>query len=374
MASNNRNDQRPPSLDGAEDRPIWSGKSIADAESPRHRRRGRRILLGSIVTLVVLVATFGGILYSVTNDLANNVHRLPHVFAPLNQAQRPTTPAIAAHSMTVLLVGLDTRSQGGTTGSGASASSFVAGSNSDVMMVVRLNADRTSATLVSIPRDSWVPIPGYGKGKINSSYAIGGPTLAVRTVEDLTHIRIDHFATIDFDGFKTMTTAVGGVDVRVAAQTSSGGATFHAGIDHLSGNQALAYVRQRHGLPRSDLDRVQRQQNVLRALMNKAVSGGLLSSPGRTYHLLSAVTKSVSIDDTMSNGALRSLAFGLRDMRPSHVTFMTAPVSGFGTEGSQDVVYLNPQRAPLLWRAVNDNKVPAYLAKYGGDTLPNNPR
>ncbi len=374
MMSNSRDDQRRRSLENAEGRPIWSGKEVVEAESPRQRRRGRRILLGSIITIVVLIATAGGILYSVTNNLASNVHRLPHVFAPLNQAQRPTTPAVAAHSMTVLLVGVDTRSPDATTGNGTSSSSFVAGSNSDVMMVVRLSADRKSASLVSIPRDSWVAIPGHGMGKINSSYAIGGPTLAVQTVEALTHVRINHFATIDFDGFKDMTTAVGGVDVRVAAQTSSGGVTFHAGIDHLSGNQALAYVRQRHGLPRSDLDRVQRQQNVLRALMTKAVSGGMLTSPGRTFHLLSAVTRSVSIDDTMSNGALRSLAFGLRNMRPSHVTFMTAPVSGFGREGTQDVVYLDPTRAPLLWKAINNNNLPSYLATYGGDTLPSNPR
>ncbi len=127
MVSNNRGDQQTPSLENVEDRPIWSGKAVVEADSPRHRRRGRRILLGSIIVIVVLVATFGGILYSVTNDLANNVQRLPHVFAPLNQAQRPTTPAVAAHSMTFLLVGLDTRSTGPTTGSGTSVLVFRGG-------------------------------------------------------------------------------------------------------------------------------------------------------------------------------------------------------------------------------------------------------
>lgn len=275
--------------------------------------------------------------------------------------------------MTILLVGSDTR-EGQTTGSEATVHHVPAGEQrSDVMMVVRLSGDRKSAVVVSIPRDSYVMVPGRGMSEINDAYSFGGPTLAIQTVEELTNIRIDHFAAIDFSGFKAMTDALGGVDVRVAATTTSGTYTFTKGTDHLNGAEALAYVRQRHQLERGDLDRVQRQQNVLRAIMTGTRSNGTFSNPLRLYHVLSAVTKSVSIDDTMSNGDLRSLAWGLRHLGPGHVTFMTVPVAGFSSAHG-DIVLLDSLKGGLLWRAVNNGQVPQYLEKNGGDTLPTNPK
>ena len=124
-------------------------------------------------------------------------------------------------------------------------------------MIARLNPDRTVAAVASIPRDSWVDIPGHGHDKINAAYSFGGPSLLVATVENLTQIRIDHFAVIDFAGFRSMVDAVGGIDVGIDAPTSSDGVAFHQGVNHLDGRAALAYVRQRYGLIGGDFDRAQ---------------------------------------------------------------------------------------------------------------------
>ncbi|WP_433503763.1 LCP family protein [Pseudonocardia halophobica] len=171
-------------------------------------------------------------------------------------------------------------------------------------------ADGSTAAVTSIPRDSWVDIPGHGTNKINAAYAFGGSPLLIQMVENLTGVRVDHFGVIDFAGFQEMGDSVGGIDVRVAAATSNAGVDFHEGLNHLDGAQALAYVRQRYDLPGGDLDRAKRQQNALKALLTKA--GDDLSDPVGLYDLVDATSRTVSVDDTLTNGGLRDLALEMK--------------------------------------------------------------
>ena len=332
----------------------------------RRRRRWRGVLVICGIVVLALAGTAVAGVYVLSERLAGNVERIPSVFTPLDPDQRPPRPP--EPSLTFLLAGSDSRSDEPTTGAGAAR--YVPGAQrSDTMMLVRLDPSRTRASVVSFPRDSWVPVPGHGLAKINAAFSYGGPTLMVRTVEALTGIRIDHFAAIDFAGFRTMVDAVGGIDVVVERATSHGDVRFDAGTNHLDGRQALLYVRQRHGLPRGDLDRVRRQQNALRAWLTKASS---LSDPLSVNRTLDALTTSVSVDDTLDNGALRSLAVRLRQL--SSVTFLTAPVAGLGREGAQSVVYLDHARCARLWQAVGADDVDAYARENAGDVLGGSPR
>ncbi len=363
-----RGDDLTPEGDGADS--LWLGEEGDDAPPPRRRRRARQALLISIGGLLGLVLLAAGGLYVVGERLTGNVERLPGVFVGLDPGQRPEDD----EGLTFLLVGSDSRSPEPTTGDAATGEAFVPGAQrSDVIMLVRVDAERTKASVVSLPRDSWVLIPGHGMDKINAAYSLGGPALLVQTVEALTRVRVDHFAVIDFAGFQAMTDAVGGIDVTVAETTSYYGVTFSKGVNHLDGYQALAYVRQREGLPRGDLSRVQRQQNVLRALMGKAISDQMLSDPLRTYDLLSAVSNSAGVDDTLDDGALQSLAFSLRNLRGNDVVFLTAPVRAPGTQGEASVVYLDEVRAPQLWTALNTDSVERYLRANRNDALGSNP-
>jgi LCP family protein required for cell wall assembly len=299
-----------------------------------------------------------------TDSIAYQVHRTPNVFSGLNESERPP----AGEATTFLLVGTDLSDPAAN--AGAPAVDFPPGSQrSDVIMLVRINKEYTAASVVSLPRDSWVDVPGYRKTKINAAYSYGGPSLLVRTVEALTHIRVDHFGVIDFSGFRAVIDLVGGIDVRVGESTAAGTVAFQAGINHLDGQQALAYVRQRTGLPRGDLDRVQRHQNALRALLGKVVAGGTFSSPIDSYRLIDKVSNWISVDDTLSNNKLRSLVLGIRDLRPAQVNFLTAPVAGIGREGSQSVVYLDLDRAAELWHSLNDGDVTNYVQKYPSSAL-----
>ena len=210
----------------------------------RRRRRAYQALTASVVVLFLLVT--GGAWY-LANRYAGGLERLDGVFAGLDEGQRPAAPAgDAKTALTFLVVGSDTRADvpEGERPDG----------RSDVMMLLRVSADRQKAQVISLPRDSWVSVPGYGMSKLNAAYAYGGPTLLVQTIENLTGVRIDHYAAIDFQGFVQMTDSLGGVDVQVAEATSNGPYTYEAGLNHLDGEEALYYVRQRYGLPGGDFE------------------------------------------------------------------------------------------------------------------------
>jgi LCP family protein required for cell wall assembly len=243
-----------------------------------------------------------------------------------------------------------------------------------VIMVATIAEDGQSASIISIPRDSWVDVPGRGKNKINAAYAFGGPPLLIETVEQLSRVHIDHFAVIDFAGFAQMTDAVGGIDVNVGQESERGGVVVPAGEQHLNGEQAVVYVRDRENLPGGDLDRVRRHQAALRAFVQKALSSGMLSSPASAYSLVDTVSRHVGVDDSLSNTGLAELAFGMRNLRNSSISFLTAPTTGTGTEGDQSVVYLDAVAGRDLWFAVSNNQVPQWVAARPQEQLSDTPR
>lgn len=335
----------------------------------RERRRGRRIVLGLAVVVALMLGTAAGSVYYLSENIGNNIARVPGVFGPLDAATRPPDEP----TLTFVLLGTDTRSTDPTTGTDAVEGVDAGSERSDVVMLAQLDPARTGASVVSIPRDSWVDIPGHGRGKINAAYAYGGPTLLIQTIEQLTGVHVDHFAVIDFAGFQSMVDAVDGIDVRIAQATRNAGVSFKKGENHLDGAAALAYVRQRYRLPGGDLDRARRQQNALRALLTKAATGGILADPIKFYRFLDATSRSVGVDDTLTNGGLRQLAFESRGLRPAGVTFLSAPVRGTGREGPQSVVYLDDVRAAGLWEALRTGTTSDYATRNPDSVLGDTP-
>src|SRR3954452_14936354 len=194
-------------------------------EEPARKRRGLRALLYGLIALLVLVLLAAAGIVLVAQHLGSQVGRYPAVFAPIDPSTRPADAA----GQTFLLMGTDSRSPEPTTGTDAAPDAVFGSQRSDVIMVATIAQDGRSASVVSIPRDSWVDIPGHGKNKINAAYAFGGPPLLIETVEQLTRVHIDHFAVIDFAGFAQMTDAVGGIDVNVGSQSERDGVVIPAG-------------------------------------------------------------------------------------------------------------------------------------------------
>ncbi|THA25511.1 LytR family transcriptional regulator [Streptomyces sp. RKND-216] len=346
------------------------GSADGGAEMPSgpKRRRGRRVLLWCLAGVLLLVGGPAGYGWWRADSAADSIPRIPDALPNVPERQQPPPGA----GVTFLLVGLDTRSGVPTTGDDAQAPAWRAGaSRSDTMMLFHLSADREDAAVVSLARDTWVEIPGHGEAKLNAAYSWGGPALAVRTVQDVTGVRVDHLAVVDWNGFRELTDAVGGVDITVPRDIPGrGDAPAHrAGTHRMNGEEALAYVRERKGLPRGDLDRTARQQNFLRALMGRVLSGETLSSPSRVSGLLDSVGDVVGVDDGLSNSGLYDLAWGMRGLRTSDVRFLNAPVDGFGTRQGQSVVLLDRERAAPLWEAIREDRVTEYLATHDTDGL-----
>lgn len=304
--------------------------------SPRGRRLLRwrptslvdKLLLGTGLVLVLLAVVGALGTTVVTNRVLDDVETLPGVFGSIDSGTRPAKPAGAEKTRNLLLVGVDTGAGSGDTGA------------SSAIMVMHLAADRRSATVVSIPRDSWVEVPGRGADRLSSAYASGGPSLLVRSVERLTGLRMDNFVLVDFAGFRDITDAVGGVDVRQPG-----------GVRALDGEATLAYLRERSG-GAGDLRRIERQQQVMKALMARVGSRSLLSSPAGTLRIADSVARSLSVDETLDRGALRSLAFSLRSLKPDQVTFRTTPVREVDRVGRQTVVRLDTAAGRDFWSGI----------------------
>ncbi|MFD0685809.1 LCP family protein [Actinomadura fibrosa] len=358
----------PPGLGGLGTLPVPGDGDGGDGEGPGHRkprkRRWPRILIAVGVFLALIVAGLGGLIWQRQSAYNGNIDRIKGAL-PGDDAKRPGPNVTGTENW--LLVGSDSRAETGTTGDGEAV--WKPGQQrTDTIMLLHLPADRSKAYVISFPRDSWVEVPGYGNQKINAAFSYGGPKLLIETVEGLTGIRVDHYGAIDFAGFKSMTDALGGVTVTIkqSVYDPARKVRWEAGRQKLDGEKALLFVRQRYNLPNGDFDRIRRQQAFLGALAQQAAAGGTLSNPLKLDRFLSAFTKSISVDESVSAGKLRSLALSMRHLRASDVTFLTAPYKGTGMRGKQSVVLLDGTKARQLFNAVKTAEMPDYVKQHPG--------
>lgn len=236
------------------------------------------------------------------------------------------------------------------------------GRRTDTILLAHIPDGDVKPTLVSFPRDLRVEIPGHGVGQINSAYSTdayenGGPKLLVKTVEQATNLRIDHYAEIGFGGFANIVDAIGGVEMKVPAGMVDGsnGQKLPAGVHELNGSQALTFVRMRKSAatPRSDLDRVVNQRKFIGALAGEISSPGTLLNPFDLFPLLGEVPDALSIDEGDHLHNLFWLGWAARGISDGGMLTTTAPVS----DGSATA--FDEQKADQLWDALrNDKKVP----------------
>lgn len=234
-------------------------------------------------------------------------------------------------------------------------------SRTDTIILVHIPGltSTTPATMVSLPRDSYLPIAGYGSDKINTAFSIGGPQLLVQTVEQATDMRIDHYLEVGFGGFADLVDAVGGVTLCPAQPISDplAGIELPAGCQQFDGRTALGFVRSR-ATPRADLDRMAHQREFMSALMHRAVSPQVLLNPLRWYPMARAAAGTVTVDDGDHIWDLARLAWTLRG-DPSALTTVTVPIGEFTENSSGSVVLWDGEAAQRLFAALNsDSPIP----------------
>ncbi|MFE9957999.1 LCP family protein [Micromonospora sp. NPDC005299] len=341
-------------VDSEPDAPTAPSEVEPTAEEPTNpapgRRRGRRIAL--IVLLVVALLGAGGVGggYFYLRSVDSRIERVD-AFQGVPQEARP--PVAAKGAMNIMILGSDSRDPDNTTGS-----------RSDTIIVAHLPKDRKSAELISIPRDTWVHVPrskdgqhGDRDAKINAAYAWGGVPLMVQTVEQFTGVRIDHVAIIDFAGFKDIIDAIGGIDIDAEREFTSIHPPFRKfakGVQHMDGETALDYSRQRKQFADGDFARIRHQQQVIRAILDRAASGGILTTPGKLNDFVKASSAAVSVDKGMS---LLDMAADLRNLRGGNLFFFTSPTKGTGRVGTESVVFPDPARVRTFFDAVRRDAV-----------------
>lgn len=338
--------------------------------SARLTRRGRiGLWTGGALAVVVLVTTGAGAW--VYQGLDGNINSAD-VDNKLG-GDRPVN--LSPGSKNILVVGSDSRD-----GDNAKYGRDLDTMQSDTLMVMHLSADREWATVVSLPRDSWVSLPACDRGngtksaprrsKINAAFAIGGSSgevsgaaaCTIKTVEQSTGLRIDHFMSVDFQGFKGMVNALDGIEVcpETAIRDEKAHLDMEAGCQTIRGEDALGYVRTRYSVgDGSDLGRIGRQQEFMDALAGKARQK--LNSPTALYDFLDAATKSLTTDKALAGiKPLSGLASEIKDIPSDRLTFLTVPNYGRVADVPSDkanVVWQYPQAADLFTSLAKDQEV-----------------
>ncbi|MGZ4436363.1 MAG: LCP family protein [Nocardioides sp.] len=299
---------------------------------PKHRVLRALAITVSLVLLVVVTGGFFAYRHLEGNISSINVDQALGSDRPSEIATGPQKP------MNILLLGSDTR-QGQRGHIGGDTPGL-----SDTTILLHIAGNRKLAYGVSIPRDSMVERPSCerkdgqgtdpgGLSMFNAAYAVGGPACTIKTVEKLTKVRINHFAVVDFNGFRSMVDALGGVPICVpeAVHDTTGHIDLPAGSYDVKGEQALNYVRVRHAISdNGDIGRMKRQQTFLASMANKAISAGTLANPVRLYNFLDAATKSLTTDpDLASLKALGGLAKSMQNIGLSHIQFLTVPFESY---------------------------------------------
>ncbi len=315
-----------------------------------------------IVGCVLLVLTGAGVGLSIWADqrYENRVDREDI----LQGVPKPPEPAEGAvdTGMNFLVLGSDSRS-------GQDAQSLdQTGSRSDTIMIVHVKGDGTGAFIVSIPRDSYVHVPAGGgwpggMNKINAALAYGGANLAARTVYDLTGIPLNGAMIVNFSGIHRMVSAVGGVNVCTPYEVRSihTDRVWSVGCHDMGPDEVEDFMRQRYNVPGGDFGRIKNQQHVIRGLLHKIVSGGLLTNPLTLDALLTTAAESLTVDKDLN---LRSLAFAVKDINPDNVAFATVPYVGTMTTSAGSSVQLDMVGVEELFTAIREDRAAEWLATH----------
>ncbi|GAA2352399.1 LCP family protein [Saccharopolyspora halophila] len=340
----------PPPPPGRGGQPPRSGEPPRPPRRPAKKKSwGKR--LG--IALLVVVALLAGLVIYFDSTLQRT--------AALDfQGQAPDSAGT-----NWLLVGSDSREGLDEAKREELAAGDAGGRRTDTMMLVHVPSGGGQPALISLPRDSYVSIPGHGKTKLNAAFSYGGPQLLSQTVEQATGVHIDHYAEIGFGGFADLVDAVGGVEVTLEKPMNDDKANVHlpAGPNELDGPTALGFVRARYSLDGGDFERTQNQRKLLGALVDKATSPATLLNPFRLIPLANGAGKTFLVNENDHVWNLFWLAMAMGDISKGQGVTTSVPFAGFGEDSNGgSVIVWDKQRASQMFQAIaEDEPIPPEL-------------
>ncbi|WP_431711901.1 LCP family protein [Glutamicibacter uratoxydans] len=313
------------------------------------RRRKRKRKLQAVVlsaVAVVLVAALGAgyYLFNLAQKFNSQSRSVAISFTPEQERSRPIKDPEDG-SLNMLLLGVDHSDE--STPTAQETGLETTGQRSDSMMLVHIPETRDEVFVMSIVRDTWLEIPGYGMNKLNAAVSLGGPALLIQTVEGLFDTKIDHVAMIDFQGFRELSTALGGVEVEnERAFTAHNTDYFYPqGRITLEGDRALSFVRERKSFLDGDYQRVKNQREFIAAAVDQMLAPGVLTNPGKVYELVDKVSPYLTFDDSFDAATMAGLAMQLNNVSSSDIRMFTMPTAGSGTSADGQAIELASELA-----------------------------
>jgi LCP family protein required for cell wall assembly len=313
------------------------------SKQKQRRKRVLRITIAAASSLVVLAGAIVGASYFYVQHQVGSIQRI-HVAALDAKTQAGFSDGMLG-SENILLT----------------ASGWFPRQNlpTGLIELLHLNANRQGGAVISFPANLVVDVPGHGAMRLGEVLTVGGPSLMIETIENLTDVRIEHYSKMDYSGLPQIVGSMGGVKVDVPYPTRSFGFSFHAGINRITSANALAYVRQ---VAVSQVTRTALQENLFRAIMHKIANERYFMATD--WRVLNAVVRAVAVDSDLSNSQLEQLALSLGHLTSSSGVSIDVPTVGSPDAGFNQPVFLDRGLARKLWRAVRDDSVAQLAQRY----------
>lgn len=320
--------------------------ALENQEEAKKKSRKLKVMLTVLLVAVLAIgASAAGLLFYLKSQMQFTD------FSANDFSHQPVTEGTTGKVENFLILGSDSRISHGSNEWSYGAQ------RSDVMMIAQISADRKHISIMSIPRDSAVEIPGHdGLNKINAAFSFGGVPLTVATVEGATGIRIDHVAYLDFQSFVALTDAVGGVTMT----------SVDEGTRDYTGDEALAFVRTRKTLPNGDFDRVRRQQAWMSAVFHKVFTRDVLTSPSKVKEVYDALVPNVALDQSVDLTYLLELAVSMGRADDVSLHSVTAPIGGSSNDG-QYLAHFDEERFTPLCESFRNGDAWEYIDAHSSD-------
>jgi LCP family protein required for cell wall assembly len=324
------------------------------------KRKGLLVLLGTIALVLVAAIVASTYVANLAQTFNTKTREIGQAF-PEEQVRPVKNPDDG--SLNFLLLGVDHGADDTETTNLLQAGGT--DQRSDSMMMMHIPEDRKGVYVMSIMRDLYTDIPGHGTQKVNAAMSLGGVPLVVQTVEGMFDTKIDHVAMVDFDGFKELTTALGGVTVKNDIEftsTDSKKYEFPVGNIELEGDRALRFVRERKPFVDGDYQRVRNQQKFIKAVMNEMLSKDTLTNPATIFEVIDKVSPYLALDDGLDAATAAGIGLQLKDLRPSNIEMFTLPTAGLGTSSDGQSIVLRDEQAILdIGQALRTDNLKTYL-------------
>ncbi|QRQ80032.1 LCP family protein [Glutamicibacter protophormiae] len=337
-----------------------SSRSVRFGAARRKKRRVRAIVLSVISVLLIAVLGAGYYLFNLQHAFNSKSNTVALNFTQEQENARPVKDPDDG-SMNIMLVGVDHADDNSDQ---SAALDGAVSQRSDSMMLVHIPEDRSQVYIMSTVRDMYVEIPGYGKNKLNAAVSFGGIPLLVQTMEGLFDTKVDHVAMIDFDGFKELSTALGGVTVQndIPFTAHDTDYFYPEGEITLEGDRALRFVRERKSFSNGDYQRVANQRKFIAAAASQMLSTDTLTNPVKLYDIVDKVSPYLTFDSGFDAATLVGLGMQLKKVDTNNLAMFTMPTAGSSTSADGQSIELPSGQAILQIReALKSDTMDEYL-------------